>query len=358
MVQARQVTLKQWAKGVPDADRDFEVTTTEVDIAQPLECREMILESVYWSMDPYMRGRMGQIKPGQSYTSSFTLGKPIDGFAIARVLKSGGPDFKEGDLVHGMFPWAEKFFFKYDNAHWPLYKVAQNPAIPPTYHLGTLGMPGLTAWMGLHRVCQPKNGETLYVSAGSGAVGQVVGQLAKRLGLYVVGSAGSDEKVQLMKERFGYDDAFNYKTCGDMVETLRKHCTKGIDCYFDNVGAETLDAVLVVANRFCRIAACGAISLYNTEDHSKLPGLKNSAFFVMKSIKLQGFIVSDLIQQYGFHEAITDLNQAVQQQSVKVIEDIVKGPVTDAPKIFLRMLQGSNVGKQCMEIVQEPCPAS
>eukprot|EP01057_Protomagalhaensia_wolfi_P001394 Protomagalhaensia_wolfi_Nauph_80__1393@NODE_1836_length_1315_cov_465_467085_g1436_i0_p1_GENE_NODE_1836_length_1315_cov_465_467085_g1436_i0NODE_1836_length_1315_cov_465_467085_g1436_i0_p1_ORF_typecomplete_len355_score77_49ADH_N_2/PF16884_5/1_4e25ADH_N_2/PF16884_5/3_9e03ADH_zinc_N/PF00107_26/1_3e20ADH_zinc_N_2/PF13602_6/1_8e04ADH_zinc_N_2/PF13602_6/0_00017_NODE_1836_length_1315_cov_465_467085_g1436_i01031167 len=350
MVQSRAVCLKQWVVGVPDAEKDFGVITTEVDMERALEARELILEAAFWSMDPYMRGRMREIKPGQSYTDSFTLGAPIDGYLLARVIKSGGPDFKEGDLVHGILPWAERFLYKYENIGWPLIKVEPAAGVPTSYYLGSLGMPGLTAWMGLHKVCKPKAGETLFVSAGSGAVGQMVGQLGKRLGLYVVGSAGSDEKVRLMKEKFGYDAAFNYKTCGDMVAALKQHCPKGIDCYYDNVGAETLDAVLVVANRFCRIAACGCISIYNIDETEKIPGLKNTAFFVMKSITLQGFIVGDLIQEFGMAEAIADLNKGVLDGSINVVDDLVKAPISEAPKVYLKMLSGNNVGKQVMEV--------
>lgn len=349
----KQVILKKYVVGVPNVEEHFAIIDGENfgDVnAITLGSHELLLKITHLSMDPYLRGRMRDFKG--SYFPPFQEGKPIENFSLATVVKSGHAAFSPGDIVHGVFPWANlfKYSFKEEQIGWPFCKVVPS-GLPITNYLGVLGMPGLTAWMGLMKICKPKKGETLFVSAGSGAVGQVVSQLGKRLGLRVVGCAGTDEKVALMLEKFGYDAAFNYKTCAsDLVGALRTHCPNGIDCYYDNVGGEMLDAVLETCNRYCRIAACGAISLYNVDDKSKLPGLKNTVHLVFKSIQLEGFIVSDMLQKYGIKDALNDLTTGVKDGSIKVIEDIVKAPLDEAPQVFLRMMKGDNVGKQILEV--------
>eukprot|EP01055_Gregarina_sp_Pseudo9_P001324 Gregarina_sp_Pseudo_9__1323@NODE_1886_length_1275_cov_92_159385_g1750_i0_p1_GENE_NODE_1886_length_1275_cov_92_159385_g1750_i0NODE_1886_length_1275_cov_92_159385_g1750_i0_p1_ORF_typecomplete_len353_score109_83ADH_N_2/PF16884_5/7_2e27ADH_zinc_N/PF00107_26/4_3e19ADH_zinc_N_2/PF13602_6/1_7e07_NODE_1886_length_1275_cov_92_159385_g1750_i0951153 len=346
-----RIDLKKYVVGVPDVSANFDIVKVdEVDVASvSLGDHDLVLKAEYLSMDPYMRGRMRDYKG--SYFPPFEEGKPLDNFLVARVLKSGSDKFKEGDLVHGFLPWVNTFKFTYKDTElgWPFFKIGTE--LPPSYYLGVLGMTGLTAWMGLNKICCPKKGETLFVSAASGAVGQVVGQLGKRMGLYVAGCAGSDEKVKLMREKFGYDAAFNYKTnAHDLISAIRSVCPKGVDCYFDNVGGTMLDAVLEVCNHCCRIAACGAISLYNVEDKNSVPGIKNSTHFVFKSIRLQGFIVSDMIRTHGITDAVRDITDGLKDGSITVVEDVAKGGIEEAPKVFCRMLKGDNVGKQILQI--------
>eukprot|EP01055_Gregarina_sp_Pseudo9_P001427 Gregarina_sp_Pseudo_9__1426@NODE_1954_length_1235_cov_25_182274_g1811_i0_p1_GENE_NODE_1954_length_1235_cov_25_182274_g1811_i0NODE_1954_length_1235_cov_25_182274_g1811_i0_p1_ORF_typecomplete_len360_score64_31ADH_N_2/PF16884_5/3_3e24ADH_zinc_N/PF00107_26/8_1e24ADH_zinc_N_2/PF13602_6/2_6e08PSI_PSAK/PF01241_18/0_0096PSI_PSAK/PF01241_18/4_7e03_NODE_1954_length_1235_cov_25_182274_g1811_i0801159 len=354
-----EVVLDRYVNGFPNVTDDFKCVATEDftgwendegETNVKLEPSEILLQTEYVSMDPYMRGRMSFRK--DSYVPSFELKQPIAGFTVARVLKSGCIGFDKDELVCGIFPWKDRFVFDLESnqAGYGIKRLPSPSPAPPSTFLGALGMPGLTAWLGLHKLCRPKKGETLFVSAASGAVGQLVGQLGKRLGLTVIGSVGSEEKAKLAKEKFGYDEVFNYKTCNNIEEELRKLCPRGIDCYFDNVGGSMLDAVLEVCNRFCRIAACGAISLYNVPA-SQQYDLKNSTAFVRKSITLEGFIVSNLIQKYGTNEAIADLLEAVSENQLNLVEDIVEGPISEAPAVFIRMLKGENVGKQILKVV-------
>eukprot|EP01054_Gregarina_sp_Poly1_P004788 Gregarina_sp_Poly_1__4787@NODE_2551_length_1994_cov_829_254281_g1620_i0_p1_GENE_NODE_2551_length_1994_cov_829_254281_g1620_i0NODE_2551_length_1994_cov_829_254281_g1620_i0_p1_ORF_typecomplete_len353_score55_12ADH_N_2/PF16884_5/3_7e29ADH_zinc_N/PF00107_26/4_9e23ADH_zinc_N_2/PF13602_6/2_5e07DUF2855/PF11017_8/0_79DUF2855/PF11017_8/3_7e02_NODE_2551_length_1994_cov_829_254281_g1620_i0471105 len=348
-----QVVLKHHIPEVPDADRDFDCVSVDDydETTTELSDDEVLLKLEYLSMDPYLRGRMREIKG--SYAASFNPGEPITGFGIAQVLKSGNPSFQKGDFVQGMFPWKSKFVYKItqDFVGFGLQRLPSPSPVPLSFFLGTLGMPGLTAWLGFHKLCEPKEGETLFVSAACGAVGQIVGQLGKQLGLTVVGSVGSDDKVKLAKEKFGYDEVINYKTCGSLEKALMQVCPKGIDCYFDNVGGDMLDAVLAVCNRHCRIAVCGAISVYNA-DPAKVSGIKNYVMVIGKAITIRGFLVNDLVGRYGATEATTSLMDAVVNKEIQVLEDVVEAPINRAPEVFIRMMTGANMGKQVLKLTE------
>eukprot|EP01053_Blabericola_migrator_P002994 Blabericola_migrator_1__2993@NODE_1867_length_3627_cov_346_757865_g1195_i0_p2_GENE_NODE_1867_length_3627_cov_346_757865_g1195_i0NODE_1867_length_3627_cov_346_757865_g1195_i0_p2_ORF_typecomplete_len353_score82_03ADH_N_2/PF16884_5/5_3e24ADH_zinc_N/PF00107_26/1_3e20ADH_zinc_N_2/PF13602_6/5_3e08DUF2855/PF11017_8/0_0014ELFV_dehydrog/PF00208_21/0_18_NODE_1867_length_3627_cov_346_757865_g1195_i0761134 len=352
MVLVKQVVLKEHVTaGYPDVDKHFAIAELDIPEDPKLEPNHIYAQILYIPMDPYIRGRMSGRT--DSYVPPIGVNTPLVGFGVAKVLKSNSSALKEGDLFHGYLPWADRCVIPVPPSlpHWPFLKA--DPALAPELYVGALGMTGMTAYMGLMKICRPKKGETLYVSAGCGAVGQMVAQLGKRMGLYVVGSAGSDEKVNIMKERFGYDDAFNYKTCGSLIDTLKATCPKGIDCYFDNVGGDMLDCVMAVCNRFCRIAACGAISAYNISSKDEIHGLKNSANIVMKSITIRGFIVSDLIAEFGLQDALDDITAGLQDGSIKPLYDIVKAHLNEAPACFIRMLRGDNVGKQILEVIHQ-----
>jgi NADPH-dependent curcumin reductase CurA len=211
-------------------------------------------------------------------------------------------------------------------------------------YVGALGMPGMTAYSSLYEIGKPKKGETIFISAASGAVGQIVGQLAKREGLFVVGSAGSDDKVKYLVDTLHFDAAFNYKK-EKPLEALSKYCPKGIDIYFENVGGETLDAVLLVANRLCRIIACGMISQYNTADAY---GVKNLINIVAKSITMTGFIVSDFWAKYD-KEFYENMEKFIHDGQIVYQEDITKG-LEHGAAAFIGMLKGQNFGKAMIQI--------
>ncbi len=249
---------------------------------------EILLRSVYVSVDPYLRGRMNDVK---SYIPPFELHKPITSGIVAEVVTSKNQGFSEGDFVLGMLAWKEQQVSNGEG----LLKVDPEKA-PLSAYLGVLGMTGLTAYLGLTEIGKPKKGETLVVSGAAGAVGSIVGQIGKILGLYVVGIAGTDEKVDLLKTDFGFDEAINYNTTDNMVEALATTCPDGIDVYFDNVGGTISDAVLFNINKHARMIICGAISVYNKTSLPKSVSVQ--PFLIRKSALMQGFIIFDYEYKY------------------------------------------------------------
>lgn len=334
MAKNLQVLLASRPTG-PVEESNFNIV--ESDIPKP-GGGEVLVKNLWLSLDPYMRGRMTSRK---SYIPGFQLGEVLQAGVVGRIAKSRNPKFAEGDYVFGMLGWEE----------WSLSdgkgmrKV--DPSLGPlSWHLGVLGMPGMTAWVGLNLIGEPKAGETIYVSAASGAVGQLVGQLAKLKELYVAGSAGDDAKVAYLKE-IGYDAAFNYKTAGPLREALAAACPKGIDIYFENVGGEMLDAVLGHINLRARIVACGMISQYNATDPY---GVKNLMSLVVNRAKIQGFIVSDHADR--FKEFATEVSGLLKSGRLKYREHVTKG-IENAPAAFVGMLKGENFGKAVVQIADE-----
>ena len=225
---------------------------------------EVQVRNIFMSLDPYMRGRMRDQK---SYTPGFELGQVLQAGAVGEVMASNDPSLAVGDLVEGRLGWETYSVAKAGQVNKVDGKVASL-----SHYLGVLGMPSMTAWVGLRNIGQPKAGEAVYVSAASGAVGQVAGQIAKLQGCHVAGSAGSDDKVAYIRDELGFDAAFNYKTASSLGDGLAQVCPKGIDVYFENVGGAMLDAVLLKLNPYARVVACGMISQYNLE---KPEGVKN-----------------------------------------------------------------------------------
>lgn len=245
-------------------------------------------------------------------------------------------------MVYGMLEWSE--YSKISAQIAATFKPLVNKYnLPLSRYVGALGMPGMTAYSSFYEIGKPKKGETIFISAASGAVGQLVGQIAKKDGLYVVGSAGSDDKVKHLKEELKFDAAFNYKT-EKPDEALSKYCPKGIDIYFENVGGETLDAVLVAANPFCRIIACGMISQYNTTDSY---GVKNLMMVVGKRITMTGFLVSDFWAKYN-NEFYEKMEKLIADGDVKYQEDI--SDLEHGVDAFIGMLKGHNFGKAMISI--------
>ena len=329
----KQIVLSSRPKGKPILE-NFETKNVELP---ELADKEILLEAMYFSVDPYMRGRMNDAK---SYVPPFELGKPISGGVIAKVVKSNSINFKENDIVSGNLPW-QQHCISTENS---IVKIDTSIA-PASYFLGVLGMPGLTAYFGLMQIGKPKNGETVVVSGAAGAVGLVVGQIAKMHGCRVVGIAGSDEKVKLLKKEFGFDEVINYKTCTDLKKAITKACPKAVDIYYDNVGGETSDAVISNINFNARIVLCGQIALYNSTEIPMGPRLQ--PMLLTRSVLMQGFINSNYQSQ--FSEGTKQLAMWVQQGKLKYKETIVKG-FDKLPAALLGLFEGDNIGKMIVEI--------
>jgi len=298
---------------------------------------EVLLKTKYVSVDPYLRGRMSDRK---SYTSGFKLGEPIQSGIIAEVTDSKNSDFQAGNFVSGLLDWSE---FQISNGQ-GLNKV--DPELAPlSAYLGLLGMPGLTAYLGLMEIGQPQKGESLVVSGAAGAVGSVVGQIGKILGCRVVGIAGSDEKTKLLKTEFGFDETINYKTTKNMRKAITQACPNGVDVYFDNVGGEISDGVLMNINKFARIPICGAISQYNETKMSTGPRLQS--VLLVNSALMKGFIVNDYAEK--FPEAIKQLSQWYGEGKLKLKETVVEG-FENIPEAFIGLFEGSNTGKMVVKI--------
>jgi NADPH-dependent curcumin reductase CurA len=326
------VLLKSRPTGWVTED-NFEIVTRPA--GEPGE-GEVLVRNLYMSVDPYMRGRM---RAGKSYAAPWEVGEVCQAGMVGQVVASNAANVAEGDFVSGMLGW-EQYSVAPGKA---LMKV--NPdAAPLSYYLGIMGMPGMTAWIGLLDIGEPKEGETVYVSAASGAVGQVVGQIAKMKGCRVVGSAGEDDKVAYIRDELGFDAAFNYKSVDSLTGALRETCPDGIDVYFENVGGAMLDAVLANINPFGRIVACGMISQYNREEGE---GVKNLMVIVGNRVKFQGFIVSDHFNRMP--EFVREMGGWLAEGKIKYRESITKG-IENAPKAFIGMLKGENFGKAVVQI--------
>jgi NADPH-dependent curcumin reductase CurA len=330
---SQEIRLKSLPQGLPDASH-FELAT--VDVPAPGE-GEIAVRNIYMSVDPYMRGRM---MDRDSYIPPFKIGAVMDGGAVGQVVASNAPSHAVGDYVVSMFGWREVAVAKAFN----FQKIDPNLA-PIQAYLGTLGMPGLTAWAGLFKVANLKDGETVFVSAASGAVGSVVCQLAKAHGCYVVGSAGSDEKCRWLTEVAGIDKAINYKTCGNLDAAVKAAFPKGIDVYFENVGGAHLEAALNHMNLFGRAAFCGLIEQYN--DTTPRPGPSNLINVVGKNLRLQGFIVSHYFDQMPHF--IGEAAGLIQAGKLKWQETVEHG-IENAPKAFLKLFSGENSGKMLVKI--------
>ena len=325
----RQWTLAGRPSGFPE---ESNFSLVESAVPDPGD-GEFVVKVEAWSVDPYMRGRMNA---EQSYSAPVELGAVMEGGTVGRVVASKHPDYAEGDTVYGKFGWQE-YGLSDGTGN---YKVDPEFA-PMSAYLGVLGMPGLTAYFGFLEICKPKEGDTVFVSGAAGAVGALVGQLAKIHGCRVVGSAGTDEKCAYLESECGYDAAFNYKTDTDFVAKLKELCPNGIDCYFDNVGGAITDAVLMSINDFARISICGQISQYNLEKPDMGPRLV-WALLVHQS-KMEGFLVFRWLERYA--EGIKQMGEWIKEGKIKYREDIIDG-FENMPKAFIRMLHGENKGKQ------------
>ncbi|PKB44438.1 hypothetical protein AX016_2657 [Cellulophaga sp. RHA19] len=328
------ILLKNRPAGKPSVS-DFEYVTSESDLK--IKDGELLLETAYVSVDPYLRGRMSDAK---SYVPPFELNKPVHSGVIAKVIASKNENFAEGDFVSGMLDWKTQQVSTGEG----LLKVDKSKA-PLSAYLGILGMTGLTAYLGLTEIGKPKAGETLVVSGAAGAVGSVVGQIGKLLGLRVIGIAGTDEKVEMLKSKFGFDAGINYNTTENMTAAIAEAAPNGVDVYFDNVGGPISDAVLYNINKFARMIICGAISVYN---NTELPqSVSVQPFLVKNSALMQGFIVSNYADK--FPEAMKELSTWLAQDKLTYTETIVEG-FENIPAAFIDLFDGKNKGKMIVKI--------
>ncbi|MDP6025876.1 MAG: NADP-dependent oxidoreductase [Pseudomonadales bacterium] len=311
---------------MPVAD-NFELV--ETSIPDPGD-GEVLVQNLYMSVDPYMRGRM----------RFATTGEVLMGAAIGRVVASGNPDYSEGDYVENGFGWREYFI-----ANGRGLRKVDESLVPLSAYLGVMGMPGLTAYGGLLVTGEMKDGETVFVSAASGAVGNVVGQIAKIKGGIAIGSAGSDEKVAQLTSEFGFDHAFNYKTANPLKE-LRKGAPEGIDIYFENVGGTQLEAALTHMRAYGRIPICGMIAHYN-DDKTPTPGPRNLTETIYKFLTLKGFVVSAFEEMRP--EFQKDMSDWIKSGQLKYHETVIEG-IENAPQAFMGLFTGANQGKMIVKL--------
>ena len=333
MTTNKQVRLASRPSGWVTAD-NFTLTEESVpEVGQG----QLLVRNIFMSVDPYMRGRMNKAK---SYVPSFQIGEVLQAGVVGEVIASRNKDFAEGDFVNGMLGW-ENYSLSDGTG---LHKVPKGPA-PLSYHLGILGMPGMTAYVGLHTIGKAQPGETVFVSAASGAVGSVVGQLAKLHGCTVTGCAGADDKVDLLKAEFGYDAAFNYRQSQSLPKSITEVCPDGIDVDFENVGGEIFEAVLWNMREFGRVALCGMISNYNDEELQ--PGPRGMTVIIGRRLTIQGIIVTDHLEV-----GKEDVSKAIQwlaEGKLKYHETVAEG-IENAPSAFIDLLQGKNIGKQIVRL--------
>lgn len=333
MATNRRIVLKSRPEGWVRPE-NFEL----VESAPPEpQAGDVVVRNLWLSVDPYMRGRM---RAERSYIPGFALGSVIQGGGIGQVAASRHASYREGDIVQGMLGWEDLTLV-------PEGRGLMKPdpeAVPLSYYLGVLGMPGMTAWYGMLEIGRPKRGECVLVSAASGAVGQIAGQIARLKGARVVGSAGRDDKVAYILDELGFDAAFNYRTAASLGQALDETCGQGIDVYFENVGGALLDAVLLKVKPHARIVACGMISQYNL---SQPEGVRNLFNIVANRVLMQGFIVSDHFDRLP--EFLGEMTAWLKAGRIRYREDVAEG-LEATPAAFIRMLKGENFGKQVVHL--------
>ena len=328
----RQFVLASRPNGMPSAE-NFKLVETPLP---ELKDGEILVRAVYLSVDPYMRGRISGMK---SYAAPVEIGQVMVGGGVAKVIESKNPEFKPGDAVDIYMGWQE---YAISNGR-GIRKL--DPSVPVSTAEGVLGMTGLTAYFGLLDVCTPKAGETVVVSGAAGAVGSVVGQIAKIKGCRTVGIAGGDDKIAWILKECGFDAAFNYKTTDNYPAKLKELCPNGIDVYFDNVGGPITDAVFTLLNVGARISICGQISQYNNSKPEMGPRLFGA--LIVARAKVQGFLVSDYAARFG--PALGELAGWVREGKIKYREDIVEG-FENLPKAFIGLFSGENIGKRLVHV--------
>jgi len=354
MAPNKSLVLAKYPVALPIPGEDLIITTTDFDTASAPPSGGLILQTLFISYDPYMRGKMRNVA---SYTAGFALNEPLSNNAISKVLASDSPRFKKGDIVIGHSNFQEYVTVPKERAEKEEtaggLSVLQNPlGLDPQVFLGALGMPGLTAYSSFYEIGKPKKGETIFISAASGAVGQIVGQLAKREGLTVLGSVGSEEKLKFIKEELGFDGGFNYKTHAPeegLKRALGEVGKGGLDIYYDNVGGEQLDAAIAAMNTFGKIIACGSISQTSLTPDKK-HSITNFPLVVGKRLNIRGFIVFDA----DMGPVYRDEHQKNMQQWIKDGSIVVKMSVTEgidkSAEGFVGMLKGDNFGKAILKI--------
>ena len=328
---SREIRLASRPTGVPTPG-NFALAQTEL---QPLQDRQVLVRNLFMSVDPYMRGRMNDSK---SYVAPFQLGQPLEGGAVGEVVESRASEFKPGEVVLSNLGWRELFIAAPEK----LQKVNREVQ-PLSVYLGALGMTGMTAWIGL-KLVDVKAGETIFISGAAGAVGSVAGQLAKLRGCRVIGTAGSAEKLNFLRNECGFDVAFNYKD-GPVRDHLNRECPDGIDVYFDMVGGEALEAALDALRVHGRIIACGGISGYN--DEKPRPGPSNLHTMITKRLTMKGMLVRDWLDRQGEFE--NEVGAYYRAGKLKHKETTVSG-IENAVGAFIGLFEGKNIGKMVVKL--------
>ncbi len=340
-VNNRQILLASRPRGEPTLD-NFRLV--EAQVAEPGP-QQVLLRTVYLSLDPYMRGRMNA---GDSYAKPVEVGQVMEGRSVCEVVKSNVPSYKTGDIVLAETGW--QTFSLSDGTQLQKVDAALGPI---SYALGVLGMPGLTAYTGLLNIGKPQAGETLVVAAASGAVGSLVGQIAKIKGCRTIGIAGGEKKCRFVTGELGFDACLDHRQ-PDLAKRLQAACPNGIDIYFESVGGTVFDSVLPLCNNFARIPVCGLIAHYNA---TELPAGPNRVPLVMQNILVkrltfQGFIVSDFASKLS--DFMADMGAWLREGRVKYREDITDG-LENAPRELLGLLKGENFGKKIVRVGPEHC---
>lgn len=335
----RRIVLASRPVGAP-VDHNFRLESVD----KPIPAQgEMLLRSVYLSLDPYMRGRMSDAK---SYADPVAIDEVMVGGTVCQVEVSNHPDYEVGEWVLAFTGWQDYGISDGEG----LIKMGKAPT-HPSYALGVMGMPGFTAYMGLLDIGQPKQGDTLVVAAATGAVGSMVGQIAKLKGCRVIGVAGGEEKCRYAKEQLGFDECIDHKA-DDFAEQLAKACDQGIDIYYENVGGKVFDAVMPLLNTGARIPLCGLISQYNATELPAGPDRMSMlmAQLLIKRIKMQGFIIfDDYAHRYG--EFAAEMGQWLAEGKIHYREHLVEG-LENAPQAFIGLLEGKNFGKLVVQTNQ------
>ncbi|ACA87633.1 NADP-dependent oxidoreductase [Shewanella woodyi] len=331
-MQAQQILLNSRPEGVPTPD-NFKIASLSLPEVKE---GEFLVKNLWMSVDPYMRGRMID---RESYIAPFNLGEVLDGGAIGEVIESRHAEFPVGSKVTSMLGWRSHYVTD-GNEHTKLPDIS----LSESHFLGVLGMPGMTAWTGLTRISELKAGETLFVSAASGAVGSIACQLGKLIGAKVIASVGSDEKAAYLKS-LGVDAVINYKTVSNLSEALKEAAQEGVDVYFENVGGEHLSAALDNMNDHGRIAVCGMIAQYN--DTVPTPGPSNLAMIIIKKLRVEGFIVFEHWAHYP--EFAKEMGQWLTTGAVKAEQTVYEG-LENASTAFIGLFEGKNCGKMVVKL--------
>ncbi|MCJ1396148.1 hypothetical protein MMC18_009037 [Xylographa bjoerkii] len=345
MVKSAAMIFKAVHEGPTVPGQDIDVETSEFDLDQELPQGSLIIQNLFASFDPFMRGRMR----AKTVLPAFIIGAPLPSTCVGQVLRSTSEAFKTGDQVRGYFSIAQYLLLTPDLiAPSQLERLDNQHNFDPTVFLGVLGMPGLAAYSSFYDIGKPKRGETIFISAAAGAVGQFVGQLAKHEGLTVIGSTGSDEKLDFLVQKLGFDAGFNYKKEG-ASEALTRLAPTGIDIYYENVGGEQLDAALLAMKPFGRIVGSGMMSQYNKSQEEKY-GVKNLFLVIARRLTMRGFLVNDAnmgpVYAKEFGERVAQwLHEGKFVSKVSVTEGIANGP-----EGFVGMLQGKNLGKAVLRL--------
>ncbi|KAI3951245.1 hypothetical protein MKW92_009504 [Papaver armeniacum] len=346
-VENRYVTLKnQLERDEEPKESDFEFKTSTISLA-PSNDDEVIVQNLYVSIDPYQINRMKkQSSSHKAINFAFALspGQAIDAYGVGRVVASTNSKFEKDDLVAGLLGWEEYSLIQGEFKLSFLRKLETTTDLPLSHQVGVLGLSGLTAYGGFYNVGRPKKGDKVFVSAASGSVGNLVGQYAKLSGCYVVGSAGNKQKVEMLKDKLGFDDAFNYKDEPDLTSALQRYFPDGIDIYFDNVGSEMLEAAIVNMNPFGRVVVCGVMSEYTDETKQAAPNMMD---VIYKRLSIQGFLAADHMKDYAEFTSVT--SNYIRNAKLHVLEDISVG-LESIPSAFVGIFRGDNIGKRMVQI--------